>query len=164
MYAEIEKSGIAVFQGLVTVRFAFYLESFDPRYEEHHIQVPVIPEGGYQGKVDEGGSPVDQKDYDKWENKLPHVWQNNPFHNHFDLVSADIADAELQQLMDKRLTDYGEAWSKGHTSDSNWEKAQQITKGYDHSYKYNRVKTDYDRCVIKGLDIAARADSFKRVK
>jgi hypothetical protein len=164
MYVEIEKSGIHVRDGLVAVRFAFYCEPFDARYNEHHIQVPVIPEGGYQGKVDEGGSPVDPKDYDEWEKELPHIWQNNPFHNHFDLVSADITDTELQQLMAKRLANFGKAWSEGIASDVRGETLRQIDKGWDRNDKHNKTKAGYDRCAIKGLDIAARIDSFKRVK
>jgi len=168
MYAEIETSGIEVQDGLVRVRFAFYCEPFDPRYAEHFVH--VVDETskefkeGYQGKVDEGGSPVDPKDYDEWEKELPHIWQNNPFHNHFDLVSADITDTELQQLMAKRLANFGKAWSEGIASDVRGETLRQIDKGWDRNDKHNKTKAGYDRCAIKGLDIAARIDSFKRVK
>jgi len=151
MYAEIETSGIEVQDGLVSVRFAFYLESFDPRYEEHHIQVPVIPEGGYQGKIDEKGQPVDQKDYDKWLDNLPKVWRNNPFHNHFDLVSADITDAELKVLMKKRLKDFGKAWGESSS----------ILKGWNQNDTHNKTESGYERCAIKALDIAARVNEFK---
>jgi len=168
MYAEIETSGIEVQDGLVRVRFAFFCEPFDPRYNEHHVQVPDVSsnefKAGYQGKIDERGSPVDQKDYDKWLDSLPHVWRNNPFHNHFDLVSADITDAELKALADKRLADFGKAWGEGFASDVRGEACKQIRKGWDRNDTHNKTKADYDRCAIKGLDIAARADSFKRVK
>ena len=168
MYAEIEKSGIHVRDGLVAVRFAFYCEPFDPRYDEHFVQ--VIDENsaefkaGYRGEVDADGQPVDQKDYDKWEKKLPRVWQNNPFHNHFDLVSADITDDELKQLMEKRLKDFGKAWSEGHASDERGEAVRQIELGWDRDDKHNKTTAEDDRCAIKGLDIAARADTFKKVK
>jgi hypothetical protein len=168
MYAEIELSGIEVQDGLVRVRFAFYCEPFDPRYAEHFVH--VVDETskefkeGYPGKTNEQGEPVDQKDYDKWFDSLPKVWQNNPFHNHFDLVSADITDTELKQLMKKRLKDFGKAWGEGFASDVRGEACEQIQKGWDRNDKHNKTKANYDRCAIKGLDIAARKDSFQRVK
>ena len=134
MYAEIEPSGIHVRDGLVAVRFSFYCEEGDPRYDEHHIQL---------------------------EDK---TWQNNPFHNHFDLVSADITDDELKQLMEKRLKDFGKAWSEGFASDVRGVACEQIQKGWDTNDKHNKTKADFDRCAIKGLDIVARKDNFKRVK
>jgi hypothetical protein len=168
MYAEIEPTGIHVRDGLVAVRFAFYCEPFDPRYNEHFVQ--VIDEdsaefkSGYKGKVDERGSPIDQKDYDKWEKELPRVWRNNPFHNHFDLVSADITDAELKALMDKRLADFGKAWQEGAKTDIQGEAARQMERGWDRNDKHNKTKAVADRCAIKGLDIAYRKQDFKRVK
>jgi len=155
MYAEIETSGIEVQDGLVSVRFAFYLEPFDPRYNEHFVH--VIDETskefkeGYQGKIDEKGQPVDQKDYDKWLDNLPKVWRNNPFHNHFDLVSADITDAELKVLMKKRLKDFGKAWGESSS----------ILKGWNQNDTHNKTESGYERCAIKALDIAARVNEFK---
>jgi len=167
MYAEIEKSGIHVRDGLVAVRFAFYLEPFDPRYSEHYVFVmdEMSKEflKGYKGKVNEWGQPVDREDYTKWMESLPKVWHNNPFHNHFDLVSADITDAELKALIKKRLADFGKAWSDGWFTEDVLEKTRQIANGCSPS-TYNKTITNYDKCVIKGLDIATRAASFERVK
>ena len=168
MYAEIEKSGIEVQDGLVRVRFAFFCEPFDPRYAEHFVQVIDQTSKefkvGYKGKLNEHGMPIDQVDYKKWADSLPKVWQNNPFHNHFDLVSADITDDELKALMDKRLADFGKAWGEGHASDVIGEACEQIQKGWDRNDTHNKKVTNFDRCAIKGLDIANRRDSFKRVK
>jgi len=167
MYTEIEKSGIYVRDGLVALKFSFYCEPGDPRYNEHYVNVidetSEAYKKGYSGKVDEHGMP-DPAEIKTWIDSLPKRWQNNPFHNHFDLVSADITDMEIQQLMKKRLNDFGKAWSEGFASNVRGEACRQIDKGWDRNDTHNKTITTDDRCAIKGLDIAARADSFKRVK
>jgi hypothetical protein len=64
MYVVIEPSGIHVRDGLVVVRFTFYLEPFDLRYNECYVQVIDDAsedfKGGYQGKVDEMGRPINR--------------------------------------------------------------------------------------------------------
>ena len=98
MYVKVEPSGCCERKGMLQIRFSFYLDPIDFGYKKHHIEVPVIPEGGYPGKVDEQGSPIDIKDYEKWLKKLPTVWQNNPFHNHFIYVETDISDKEIMDI------------------------------------------------------------------
>jgi len=164
MYTEIEKSGIHVRDGLVALKFSFYCEPGDPRYNEHYVNVidetSEAYKKGYSGKVDEHGMP-DPAEIKAWIDSLPKKWQNNPFHNHFDLVSADITDDEIQRLMKKRLTDFGDAWTKGQAGS---DALQQMIVAWDTDDKHNKTISTDDRCAIKGLDIAARADSFKRVK
>lgn len=63
MKVKVEPSGCCERKGMVQVRFSFYLDPTDYGYDKHHIEVPVIPEGGYPGKVDEQGSPIDIKDW-----------------------------------------------------------------------------------------------------
>ena len=92
MYVKVEPSGCCERKGMVQIRFCMYLEPDDYGYEKHHIQVPIIPEGGYPGEVDAMGQPVDIKAYDAWIKSLPTVWQTNPFHNHFIQVEPDITD------------------------------------------------------------------------
>ena len=110
MYARIEPSGCGEFHGNVKVRFAFYLEPSDVKYEHTYGQVPIIPPEGYPGEVDAMGSPFDIDDYNVWIKGLPKKWQLVPFHNHFVYVDPDVAEAELQSLMAFHLPNFYEAW------------------------------------------------------
>jgi hypothetical protein len=98
MYVKVEPSGCCERRGMVQIRFCMYLESTDYGYDKHHVQVPVIPEGGYPGRVDAEGMPTNQKQYDKWLASLPKVWQTNPFHNHFILVEPETTDGEIMDI------------------------------------------------------------------
>ena len=111
MFVKVEPSGCCERRGMVQVRLSMYLDEGDYGYEKHHIQVPVIPEGGYPGKWDAEGSPVDTKDFDKWLKKLPKVWQNNPFHNHFIQVEPDTTDEEIMDIAEAFLHEAGIKWS-----------------------------------------------------
>ena len=46
-YFKVEKSGCVVDRGLCQVRYDLFLDPEDYKYSEHHIQVPIMPEGGY---------------------------------------------------------------------------------------------------------------------
>ena len=124
MYAKIEKSGCGEYHGNVMVRFAFYLEPNDARYEEHHIFAvdETTPEfkAGYQGKVDKLGNPVSDKDFEKWINSCKHYWRDNPFHNHFVYADPDVTDEELQSTARFHLANFYEAWRLGKTIRSGW--------------------------------------------
>ena len=65
-YCKINKTGCCERKGNLQVRFDFFLEKDDPRYEDCHILVPDLSSSTYTGKVDISGNPVDQKDYDLW--------------------------------------------------------------------------------------------------
>jgi hypothetical protein len=96
---------------MVQVRFCMYLESGDYGYERHYVEVPVIPEGGYPGKVDEAGRPVDLVDYQKWIDGLSKTWQNNPFHNHFVYVEPTATDKEILDLAEAYLHEAYTKWA-----------------------------------------------------
>lgn len=98
MFFKVNITGCQERKGLVEVRYDLYLDPTDERYSEHYVQVPVIPEGGYQGKVDEMGSPVDQTDYDKWYDGLERVYQHNPFCCHFVQFEPTVTDAEIEYV------------------------------------------------------------------
>jgi len=85
-------------EDVMRVRINYYRELADLGYDEHHVQVPVIPEGGYPGKV-----PVDRKDYDEWIKGLPEVWQNNPCLNQFIQISIDTTKAQLKDIMREHI-------------------------------------------------------------
>jgi hypothetical protein len=89
-----------------------YLEPEDYGYEKHLVQVPVIPEGGYQGKVNEFGQPVDMEEYKAWIKSLPLVWQDNPFHNHFIQVDPDTSDEEIMDIAEAFLHECYIKWAQ----------------------------------------------------
>jgi len=92
-------TGTHTHKGYLKVRFDLIPDPTDKTYAMHHIQVPVIPPGGYPGAVDEMGAPIDQADYDKWLGGLPKVWQTNPCLSHIVTVPEDIQLQELENLV-----------------------------------------------------------------
>lgn len=111
MFVKIEPSGCTERKGLVQVRFAMYLDKGDYGYDVHHILVPVIPPEGYQGEVDETGSPVDVDAYNAWENSLPKAWRNNPFHNHFIYVEPETTDKVIMDIGEAFLNEAYTKWA-----------------------------------------------------
>jgi hypothetical protein len=112
MYFMVENSGCSVRKGMVEVRYCLYLEHGDAGYEKHHVQVLVIPEGGYPGKLDKRGSPKDMSDYEKWFSELPRVWRDNPFHNHFVQFDYTVTDEEIHLVGQLALQMAYEKWAK----------------------------------------------------
>jgi len=94
MYFKINTTGCGEKKGLVEVRFDCYLSPLDYGYADHHVTVPVISEA-YPGKVNEMGSPVDQKDYDLWISSLPTITRDNPFCCHFRCFEPDVTDEQI---------------------------------------------------------------------
>lgn len=98
MLVKFNPSGTHVHKGFLKVRVDLYPEPTDKTYPIHHIQVPVIPPEGYQGAVDNMGSPVDQSDYDNWINGLPKIWQLNPALGAFIRVPETVVKGELEDF------------------------------------------------------------------
>jgi len=112
-YGLINKSGSEVWHGgLVKVRFDLFLEPDDARYDERYTYVPVIPEGGYTGKVDEDGRPIDQKDYDLWLASLSHIWQLAPFHSHFLRFEPDVSQEQVEAAILPHIPNFYKAWTE----------------------------------------------------
>lgn len=114
MHLRINHSGCGERKGLVEIRYDLFLDPGDHGYDVHHVQVPVWPPGGYPGKKNEMGMPVDQVDYDKWLAGLPRVWQNNPFCCHFFQHEPTVTDAEIIVAGDKFLSMAYGNWQKGN--------------------------------------------------
>lgn len=155
-YGIIEPTGCAARMGKVQLRFSFYLEPDDLRYEEHHIQVPIIPEGGYPGEVDAEGLPVDQEHYNSWLESLPREWRDNPFHNHFVYVDADVSDDEISRLLTESLEEFFGIWARGEDILKVWKPKERFVPG-DVSDK-NKQK-----CQRKVEDVIERASEFQAV-
>ena len=89
-----------------------YLDEGDYGYEKHYVQVPDMTGQEYRGEMD-GLSPKDIKDYQNWLDKLPKVWQLNPFHNHFIYVEPETSDEEIMAQMQLHLPNFYAAWCQG---------------------------------------------------
>ncbi len=113
MFFKVNITGCQERKGLVEVRYDLYLDPTDERYSEHYVKVPVIPEKGYEGKVDEFGAPVDQADYDKWLAGLKTVYQHNPFCCHFCQFEPTVTDAEIEYVGKLALDMAYKNWVKG---------------------------------------------------
>ncbi len=182
MRAVIEPTGCSVRRGAVQIRIDLFLDEKDARYKEHHIQVPVLPEGGYQGKVDDMGQPVDQKDFDKWMKSLPKVWQDTPFHSHFIQLSPDATDADVKKEVKKVLDGFGGEYEKGgdlvayyhrnkkrHYKPFNVDAKTEalvfnaLREGKTPALVGETISKHLVRSAIRVLDIVARKDEFKAV-
>jgi len=113
MYVKVEPTGCCERKGLVQVRLCMYLDADDYGYEKCHVQVPVIPEGGYTGKRDDAEMFVDINDYDKWFDGLPREWQDAPFHNHFMYVEASATETEIMDQAEAYLKEAYQYWTRG---------------------------------------------------
>ena len=104
MKAIFNHTGTHIKNGLLKVRVDLYPDPTDKTYALHYVSVPVIPVGGYPGKVDGEGSPLDQADYNAWLVGLPHVMQLNPCLCHFIKVPEDINKGQLQAYIEQLFT------------------------------------------------------------
>lgn len=111
MFVKIEPSGCCERKGMVQIRFCMYLDKSDYGYEKHYIQVPDFTGTKYKDKVDKEGNPVDSKDYQKWVDGLPKVWQSNPFHNHFIQVNPDTTETEIMDIAEAFLHEAYIKWA-----------------------------------------------------
>ena len=160
--AKIEPTGCTVRKGKVQLRFSFYLEPGDARYEEHHVQVPIIPEEGYPGEVNAEGAPVDQEHYNSWLESLPKKWQDNPFHNHFVYLDADTPDAEIRQLMTESLEEFWGIWANGEDILEAWR--TRPLKSKRRFIAGAMSSRNVRRCQQKVADIVERASEFQVVR
>jgi len=158
---KIEPTGCAVHKGKVQLRLSFYLEPSDPRYEEHHVQVPIIPEGGYPGEVNAGGLPVDQDAYDNWLESLPKEWRDNPFHNHFVFVDADVTDAEIKQLLAESLEEFYGIWARGEDILKVWKESP--LKSKKPFVPGDMSDKNKQKCQQKVEDVVGRTSEFQVV-
>ena len=92
-YYQIEKSGCVEHKGLCQVRADFFYDEKDKEYAL--TPVKIYPDEGYPGKVDELGSPLDEKDYQTWEDSLPIEMLHLPFHTHFIYFEPTHTDEEI---------------------------------------------------------------------
>lgn len=102
MHFKINKTGCGVRKGLCEIRYDLYLDEGDVGYDEHYVQVPVIPPEGYTGEIKDG-MPVDLNAYNKWFEELPRVWQLNPFCCHFVQFEPAVTDLEILNRGDEVL-------------------------------------------------------------
>jgi len=129
MYFKVNPTGCNERKGLVEVRYDLYLDPTDYGYPEHYVQVPVMPEGGYPGKVDAMVAPVDQEDYAKWFAGLERAWQNNPFCCHFCQFEPEVTDEEILFVGELALDMAYKNWQAGDLHKNKNEPVQFIDAG-----------------------------------
>ena len=97
MKAKFNPTGTHTHKGFLKVRIDLYPEPTDKTYKIHHVQVPVYPPEGYQGKVDEEGQPAN------WIDSLPKIWQLNPALCHFIKIKEASTKADLTNYLEQIL-------------------------------------------------------------
>lgn len=141
-------------EGKVRLLFRFYLEPGDARYDEYHIQIPIIPEGGYPGELDGEGLVVNREDLDSWLKTLPTRWVDAPFHNHYVKVNADINDKEILQLMKDYLKYFYELWSNHTDIVMAWKPEGRLDVG-------DNTPAGIDKCKERITDIISKPSIFE---
>jgi hypothetical protein len=94
-----EPSGTHLKGDSLKIRLDLFPEVGEKSYAQNYVSLPVIPVGGYPGKVNTDGSPVSQKAYDTWLAGLPHIWQLNPCLSVFVRVDQNITPELLTQFV-----------------------------------------------------------------
>ena len=167
-YAKVEPSGCEEYHGNVKIRFDFFLNPEDYRYEDRHLfmvdETSVEYLVGYPGKLDEFGRPKNMVQYEKWIDGLPHIWIDIPFHSHFIYVSPDTTDVVIGEIANRHLANFYTAWCQDWIDIAGgirhgWDVADRIrpTRYSEilEASEYNVLKTDCEQKIeeIKGLSI-----------
>lgn len=154
-YFKINPTGCAERKGLVQVRFDCYFNEKDTGYSEYHVTVPIIPKGGYPGKIDEMGSPVDIVDYDKWIASLPTETRDNPFCCHLRCFEPDITDADLLKEGEAILSMAKANHAKGELAKNSNPQVQFTTNLVKIQASLNRVEavkaTNFTKVSLKAV-------------
>ena len=104
---------------MVQVTIDMYLEPGDYRYDEYYLYLPVYNGEVYNGKTTLG-VPDNINNFNKWMDKLPHEWQNTPFHTHFYYVDSIKDITDLEDDVKKILEEVYKIWAKGENVPANW--------------------------------------------
>lgn len=99
-YAKLNASGCEIRKERIKLRLDLFLNPADPNYDKHHLYVvdwdsPEV-QAGYSGEVDETGTPLDMAAYQAWEDNLPHIWVNTPFHSHMIHPAHTASDDDIK--------------------------------------------------------------------
>ncbi len=107
MIIRLEPSGTHVHKGFLKIRLDLVPEPTDLTYSLHHVYIPVIPLGGYPGKM-VNGEPADPVAYQVWLDGLPHIWRVNSCYSHLvtvpETVSLEDAMAYASQVFTREVT------------------------------------------------------------
>jgi len=97
MHFKVNHNGCKEKNGMIQLRFDFFLDSGEYKYDSTYYQYPIQSElaKGYPGEVDENGQPTDYNDYKNWFDSLPKEWKHSQFYGHFVYVHPDITDEEI---------------------------------------------------------------------
>ena len=117
-HGRIEPTGCCENHGRVQVRFSLFLKPGEKRYDEYYLNLPIMPEGGYPGKLD--NTEESQDAYKAWIDALPHEWVNTPFHNHFETFEADVTDKEIEQELKEVVDEFWAIWRHNENISDGW--------------------------------------------
>ncbi len=98
MQIKYNPSGTHVYKDQLKIRLDMYPSEVEKSYARNYVYVPVYPEGGYPGKRNEYGFPLDREDYRKWLDGLPHIWQLNPCLSVLVAVDTAITKVRLSEF------------------------------------------------------------------
>ncbi len=145
--------------GMINISANLYLEEGDIGYDkymaEHHIQVPVIPEGGYPGEMKEG-SPVNKEDYQKRFDGLEKVWKLNPFCNHSIQFDVAMLEPDYDEFTVEERIMYCFEWALGIT---HWNYLMDDL----HCKKKDKDGKSYSQIVNKPFHYSARRTFYQGI-
>lgn len=167
-FAKIEPTGCGIHKGRAKLRLDFFLNPDDPNYDKHHVYVVDETskeyQRGYKGKVDDEGNPLDLEDYQKWEDGLPHVWRDNPFHSHFIYPDKDVGDADIKAKIESCLNYFyafhQHCWDEGKEFIEEWKKVPHV-KGSVRDVFIKGEPKDLSANQDKVQDILSRSQEFQ---
>lgn len=130
IYAKINASGCEIRKLRIKLRLDFFLDATEPNYDKHHLFVVdwSSPEAqaGYPGAVNEAGEPIDSAAYQAWEDSLPHVWVDTPFHAHMlhplHTASDDAIRAEIVRCLSYFYAFTQHCWDNNFRFTDEWKK------------------------------------------
>lgn len=96
--------GTHIHKDLLKAGIAFYPSESDKSYAVQYVSVPIIPEGGYPGAVNEHSEPLDKDAYRAWIESLPTKMQLNPAFTHFIKIDPSITKPQLEAQIQEIFT------------------------------------------------------------
>lgn len=94
--------------------------------------------------------------------KVDGVIRDNPFHNHFVYVDADMPDAEIEQLLAESLEEFFGIWAEGEDIRKAWRERPLKSK---RLFQAGSLSGDnIKKCQNRVKAIISGADRFKAVR
>ncbi len=108
-FVKVEPLGCEERFGLVKVQFDFFLTEEDCRYSELLINMPIFPQSGYPGEMGLYGA-IDNEEYERWRDALPHQIVLTPFHSHLLHFEPNVTQEEVEEAIKYHIPHFYYAW------------------------------------------------------